>query len=185
MSGSDVAASGQRLLDTPDLLDQIRNGDSDAYNELFDRYTAQLEAFVGARLPGNRKTADDVAELVEEVSIRILPFVGRIEYRGIGSFWARLRETALVCVDEAWQDPPRNQDRSESGLLDRTQFIPFERALNDMPEQSRNAFLMRLELGLDYQSISEECAFASADAARQDISQTIENLGRELADSVA
>lgn len=195
MSGSESAASGQRLLDTPDLLDQIRNGDSEAYNELFDRYTAQLESFVGARLPTNRDNTSDVAELVQEVSIRILPFLGRIEYRGVGSFWACLRETALVCVDEVWRDAAarsktpaageRSSDRPGAGPLLRSQLIPFESVLNGLREQSRNAFLMRLELGLDYQSIAEECDFPSAAAARNDISRTIETLGREMAHSAA
>ena len=191
---SDVSPSGQRLLDTPDLLDQIRNGDSEAYNELFDRYTAQLESFVTARLPAKRDNSTDVAQLVEEVSIRILPFLGRIEYRGVGSFWACLRETALVCIDEIWQggDARTNRpaqcdpsvERPEAGHLLRSQLIPFESVLNAMPDQSRNAFLMRLELGLDYQSIAEECVFSSAAAAREDISRTIETLGREMADCV-
>ncbi len=189
MSGSDVASSGQRLLDTPDLLDQIRSGDSEAYNELFDRYTAQLESFVRARLPRKGDDSPDVADLVQEVSIRILPFLGRIEHRGVGSFWACLRETALVCVDEVWRNAAavaqRAPDRAEAGQLHRSQLVPFESILGEMPEQSRNAFLMRLELGLDYQSIAEECEFPSAAAARQDISRTIETLGREMADSVA
>ncbi len=209
VSGSDVVPSGQRLLDTPDLLDQIRNGDSEAYNELFDRYSAQLESFVRARLPSSTDNTPDVAELVQEVSIRILPFLDRIEYSGVGSFWTCLRETALVCIDEVWRDaaerlapsargsqpsngatnapaaPDRSGDHTEAGQLLRSQLVPFESVLAGLPDRSRNAFLMRLELGLDYQSIAEECDFPTAAAARQDISRTIETLGRKMADNAA
>lgn len=189
---------GPGLLDTSTLLERIRGGESEAYNELFDRYRSRLDVFLRSRLPPSARHLLETQDLVQEVCIRTLPNLERFDYRGIGSFWAYLRKIALNHAaevwrkyasklaeerlnQESWRAPAADDAPPLAGLLAREEFETFEGVLHRLSEKKRYALLMRIELGLDFKTISSECDYPSANAARMDVTRTIEAVGREMA----
>lgn len=190
------------LMDTSDLLTRAQGGNSEACNNLFDRYRKYLEAFLGGRLPRKARSLMETQDLVQEVYIRALPNLNHFVYRGIGSFWAYLRKIALHYIfevwrsysngskemplpEESWLSPAAGDAPPLIGLLEKEQFESYERAVDKLAERKRYAFLMRIELGLDYSTIAKECDYTSADAARMDVRRTIEWLVKEMTDHAA
>jgi DNA-directed RNA polymerase specialized sigma24 family protein len=64
--------------------------------------------------------------------------------------------------------------------LSEEQFQAFEKALEKLSDQQRQAVLMRLELELDYDVIAAECGYPSANAARMGIARTLGRIGKEM-----
>lgn len=185
------------LLETGDLISRIRAGEGQAQSELFDRYSYRLNAFMRARLPVAARGLMETQDLVQEVCIRVVPSLEQFDYRGIGSFWAYLRRIALNYVHEVWrkfatrqvQEPllqeswcaPEAQDSPPlTGLIQKEQFQSFEHALEKLEERKRQALLMRLELGLQYRIIAEECGYSSEDAVRKDIHRNLDRVAMEM-----
>src|SRR5436190_413181 len=83
------------LLETRDLLLRGRNGEQDAIDRLFARYRGRLERFVRSRLSATTRVHVDAADVVQDVLVRACSAIDRFEWRGIGSFWAFLRQIAL------------------------------------------------------------------------------------------
>lgn len=178
------------------LIRRTRAGDGDAGNELFLRYAKPLERFVRARV---HQTAD-ADEVLQEAQMRAVAAVhapSGFEYRGIGSFWAFLRQIArnmiieqarrggrrgrmAVLPDESWNAPKAPQAPILSKLIGKEQLDAFERALEKESEQHRNAVLMRLELNLGYREIAAECRFPGEDAARMAIHRALERIAQEM-----
>jgi len=191
--------STSNLQETQELLGRIRDGDADACGALLERYRSRLEIFLRARLSAAARSLLETQDLVQEACIKTLPHVDRFQHRGIGSFWGYLRRIALNCVNdvyrqraamngncrlpqESWCAPAAPDSPPITGLLVREQFESFEKVLEKQTEKRRHALLMRLELGLDYQTIADECGFPTANAARMDVQRTIESVGKEMAD---
>jgi len=63
--------------------------------------------------------------------------------------------------------------------------LTFENVIGQLPDRQRHALLMRLELGLKYKIIAEECDYPSPDAARMDVRRTMAAVGREMAGHAA
>lgn len=185
------------LLATRQLLDRVRAGDQAARDDLFDRYRRKLEMFLRARLPDDLRRLADTQDFTQDVSIKALTSLERFEYRGLGSFWAYLRTIALNQLIEAVRKQQRRGEARSlpdgssgepagtgtsplSALVRKEEFLAFESALERVPERQRHALLMRLELGLDYPAIAEECGFPSADAARMAITRALKHVAEDL-----
>ena len=198
MDESRSSDTSSNLHETRHLLGRIRDGDADACGDLFERYRTRLELFLRARLPAPSRSLLETQDLVQETCIKTLPHVDRFQHRGIGSFWAYLRRIALNCINDVWRRnaasfgeirltpdsrcaPEAPDSPPLAGLVVKEQFESFERVLEKLPERRRQALLMRLELGLDYRTIADECGFSTANAARMNVQRTIETVGREMA----
>jgi RNA polymerase sigma-70 factor, ECF subfamily len=160
-----------------------------------ERYRPALERFLHSRLPPRVRRLEDTQDAVQEVLLRAHRTLERFEYRGVGSFWAYLRTIARNYALHAGEKRAAG-DRSLPedsflapvapdlapllALVGREQVEAFERALTVLPEPTREALLMRLELGLGYAEIAAESGYPSADAARMAIARALERVGREM-----
>jgi RNA polymerase sigma-70 factor (ECF subfamily) len=193
----DAADAASGLSMTRELLPLAKSGDRDARGELLARYQRPLERFLHARLPPSARGLGDTQDLVQEVFARTLDSLSELEFRGAGAFWSylrtvgaryvvdlsRKRSPAAAAGDELADSrvAPRSLEQSPlAQVVGREQIDAFERALEHLPERSREALLLRLELGLDYASIARELAFPSPDAARMAVTRALGDVAREM-----
>ena len=185
------------LLATADLLARIRGGERGAADDLFRRYRPRLLAFVHSRVPPSARATADTQDVVQEVCVKILRSLDRLHDRGIGSFWGFARTLAKNhLVDLARRGGARREGKlaSDSGaapadpadgplraLCGGEAAAAFDRALEGLPPRVRDGVVMRLELGLDWDSVAREGGFPSADAARVAVKRALAFVAKEMA----
>ena len=179
------------------LLASVRAGSTDARDELFRRFQPRLTAWLRQRLPSHARRLEDTQVMVQEVCLKAFLALDRFERRGIGSFWMFLRTTAHHHLIDVVRR--RRRDENKEPMPDDSHVVPaapgatpledverheitesFERALQTLPERTRHAVAMRLELAIDYATIADECGFSSPDAARVAIARAITLIAREM-----
>lgn len=186
------------LLQTRDLLAEVRAGRSEAQEELFERYGPLLRQLLHGRLPQSARGMQETQDLVQEVCLQALRTLDRFEYRGVGSFWWYLRRIALNRLNDVYrgsraatsleglteedpaQDPPALERSLMSGLVAREHLEIFERSLERLSDKNREALVMRLELDMSYRSIAEECGYPTEDAARAAIKRALRKVYEEM-----
>lgn len=181
------------ILATSDLLSRVRRGDEAARDDLFRRFRVPLERFLHGRLPSAARGVMDT----QDICVKVFRSLDRFEHRGIGSFWAYLRQAAMNTIRDLPKTPgklsnadalpeasryhPAQEGPSpDRSALQQEDLAQFERAIATLPERQRHAVLMRLELDLDYKWIAAECGFPSPDAARMSVSRGLELVAKEM-----
>lgn len=197
MTSRDLARIDSDLLETGGLLEQARRGDREARETLFRRYRAPLARFLHLRLPVPARGLFDTEDVVQEVCAHAFLGLDRFEYRGIGSFWGYLRRIGINRVLKAARRSSRRPPSAAASedtaadalspdaspldaLLAREEYEAFDRALDHVSRRSREALLMRFELGLAFDTIASDCGYPSADAVRMAICRTMDRLAEEL-----
>src|SRR5262245_5586451 len=111
------------LFATNDLLKRTRAGDREAIEILFRRYRQVLQDFLHKRLPPASRSLLETEDLVQEVLTRAITALPSFEYRGIGSFWAYLRQIGLNHLSEMARKSQRADQRAvslhESSVIER------------------------------------------------------------------
>ena len=146
-----------------DLLDRYRRGDAAAMDQLVDRHAAAVYAFV-ARFVGDRELAED---LTQEVWLRLL--------RRPEAFGGHARLTTWlfavarnVCIDAArraqrrqGETPPDLHDVPDPGpgvlarVAGRELGELVAQAVDALPPEQREVFLLREQTPLTFQQIAE------------------------------
>jgi RNA polymerase sigma factor (sigma-70 family) len=198
MNGPAPGEDASGFFKTQILLARAQAGDGDAKAELLERYRPSLERFLHSRLPPTARRVHDTHDLVQEVNVRALANLPRLEHRGAGAFWSYLRTIARHHVieiskreanpvrgrslpEDSHEIPPARQSTPSSILVRREQLEAFEKSIEALSEKHRQALLLRLELDLDYASIARECDFPSPDAARMAVCRAVLRVGEEMA----
>ncbi len=184
------------LIATIELVTLARQGDRSAAEQLFRRYRPRLEAFLYARVPLRARHLFDTQDVVQDVCVKIFAALDRFKAHGIGSFWCFARsvarnhlidaarrgdavhETAIhegsgSCPEMVAPGPPEVSQGHEAAE-------DFDRALEKLPDRVRTALLMRLELGMEWSVIAEECDYPSPDAARVAIKRALQEIAKEM-----
>jgi RNA polymerase sigma-70 factor (ECF subfamily) len=84
---------------THNLIQRVKEGDSDAFTGLFDKYRSRLAVLIHYRLGQDLRRFVDVDDVLQETLIRAYRDIGRFDYRSPGSFmnWlARIAEHVLA-----------------------------------------------------------------------------------------
>lgn len=175
------------------LLAQARAGDGAARERLFARFLPRLEQWAHRRLPHNARGIADTDDLVQVTLVRALNRLEAFEYRREGAFLAYLRTILLNVVREEIRrsrpllnreevdDRIPSRSRSElERLIGAETLERYEAALAELPEDQREAVLMRLEFGYSHEEIAEALGKPSADAARMTVARGLAKLGERL-----
>ena len=187
---------GLDLENTAALIHQAQAGDRSAMEHLLERHREALLRFLHGRLSPAARSVTDTNDVVQDVFKAALVNIQRFEYRGLGSFWAYLREIGMNrALHEERSAATRNTvngsnhfrsaeggETPSDGLARREVGAAYEAALQKLSEQVRNAFLLRFELGLPYEAIAHECGYPSHDAARMAIVRASALLAKDLSD---
>lgn len=183
------------LQDTANLLSQVQAGDRQAYNTLIKRYYPHLLHLLHQKLSPMSRSAMDTQDLVQDVLIKAFPNLKRFQYRGIGSFWAYLRQIAINHIRQVWNKqtlkktplpedsrmtPLAKEKEPPANIILNEDFEAYEKALDRLAPKDREAYLMRMDLGCPYKVIASEMDYPSEDAARKHIVRVSKKLFQEL-----
>jgi RNA polymerase sigma-70 factor, ECF subfamily len=175
------------------LLEQARNGDSYALNRLLQRYLPRLTRWASGRLPRWARDMSDTDDLVQDTLVRSVANLPRFQPKGDGALQAYLRTAIMNRIrDEVRRrgrqpDPstldPSFRDAGQSPLelaIGRELLNRYDRALDRLTVEEREAVIARIELGCSYQEIAEASDRPSADAARMAVSRALVRLAEEM-----
>ncbi|HLA97694.1 MAG TPA: RNA polymerase sigma factor [Anaerolineales bacterium] len=105
--------------DTTQLLNKARNGDTEAYGELYERYAPRVFRYLYAHL-NNRQDAED---LTEEVFIRVWRSIASYKEQGVPYLAYLFRVARNALIDHYRKNASTKQEVSiaDISLQDRTQ----------------------------------------------------------------
>jgi RNA polymerase sigma factor (sigma-70 family) len=175
------------------LLQRARNGDPQAADLLFGRYLPILRRWASGRLPRWARDVTDTHDLVQETLLQTFRKIDTFEYRGVGALQAYLRQVLVNRIRLEFRKTSRrpdgttlddvHEDRGASPLeeaigvqaLDR-----YERALQRLRPEEREAIVARVELGLSYDELATALSKPTADAARKAAQRALIRLAEEM-----
>jgi len=168
------------------LLGRVRDGDDGARDELVRRLLPRLRRWAHGRLPQYARDLADTDDLVQVTLLRALDHVSEFEPQREGAFLAYLRRIVLNAVRDELRRAARRPARTELGetlpqpgpsvveqAIGRETVEAYEAALATLPEEQREAVIMRVEFGYTYPEIAEALGRPSANAARMAVSRAL------------
>jgi RNA polymerase sigma-70 factor (ECF subfamily) len=176
---------------TVEMVRRIRNGDTNARGELVRRYTPMIRRWASGRLPSNARNLTDTDDLVQVAMIRALNHIDNLRLEHPGALFVYLKQVVLNAIkDEIRRNRARNEhveiqadslqveaqspDDPEKLYVD---LDAYEKVLATLPKRQQRLLVMRLEFGLAYDEIAQECS-TTADAARMMVSRAVLQLAR-------
>jgi RNA polymerase sigma-70 factor, ECF subfamily len=175
------------------LLAQLRDGDAQALNRLLQRYLPRLSRWASGRLPRWCRDLSDTDDLVQDTLARSLSNLSRFRPQGEGALQAYLRRAIVNRIrDEIRRrgrqpemtaiepDVPANGQSPLEAAIGSELLEKYDRALERLPNEDRDAVIARIELGYSYAEIAEALERPSADAARMLVSRALVRLAEEL-----
>ena len=187
-SGQDPPATESLI-----LLERVRAGDIAALNRLMDRYLPRLSRWASGRLPHWARDLSDTDDLVQDTMIRSVANLGHFEARGEGALQAYLRGAVMNRIrDEIRRRrrtpvqspldstiPATGQSPLESAIGGEV-LEKYDRALDRLEPETREAVIARIEMGCSYAEIAELMEKSSPDAARMMVSRALLKLAEEM-----
>jgi RNA polymerase sigma factor (sigma-70 family) len=196
LTDSPEASRGRPNLEsTALLLERARSGDEAARERLFARFLPILTRWAHRRLPVRARGLADTDDLVQITLIRALNRIGTFEPRREGAFLAYLRTILLNAVREQLrrslrmpehealdEDSGRPEPSEFERWVGREKLELYERGLANLPEDQREAVLLRVEFGYSHQQIADALGKPSANAARMAVARALVVLARAIDD---
>lgn len=192
-SGLDPAAVPLPLDATALLLSRVRAGDAEAREALCARFLPLLRRWARGRLPQGVRDLAETDDLVQVALLRALDRVEGFEARREGAFLAYLRRILMNLVrdeirghqrrptrtslEETGADAPLARVEQEVGF---ETLASYERALESLPEQQREAVMLKVEFGYTYDEIAAAIGSPSRDAARMMVTRAIALVAAEM-----
>lgn len=91
------------------LVERVKQGDQDAFTQLFAKYRSRLAVLVHYKLGTNLRRDADVDDVLQETMLRAYRDIERFEYQTPGSFMSWLARIA----DHVMMDAARAQNRQK------------------------------------------------------------------------
>lgn len=180
---------------TTDLLALVRAGDGRALERLLARVLPPLRAWAHRRLPQRARDLAETDDLVQVTLVRALHHLQRFEPRGEGALLAYLRQILLNQVRDEVRRTSRRGVGEVAGetlpdpapslveqAVGRETLERYERALQRLSEDQRQAVLLKVELGYSNAEIAEVLGRPSADAARVFVARALAALAEQMHD---
>lgn len=187
MTGRDPSATTSIV-----LLARVRTGDTVALNQLLQRYLPRLARWASGRLPHWARDLSDTDDLVQDTLVRTVANLDHFEARGEGALQAYLRSAVMNRI----RDEIRRKRPLPAGSLDSTLTAggqspleaaiggelldKYDRALDRLDSEAREAVIARIEMGCSYAEIAESLGKTSPDAARMTVSRALVRLAEEM-----
>lgn len=183
------------LESTGELILALRAGKTEARDRLFRRCLPPLRSWARGRLPRYGRDLSETDDLVQITLLRALDKVEDFVPEREGSLLAYLRTVLLSIVRDEVRRTARARQRivlaesldmsgakGEDGMADLEELEAFEAAVAQIEEPKRSAVILRVEMGMDYDSIAAELGFPSGNAARMAIQRALAQLAGSLTD---
>jgi RNA polymerase sigma factor (sigma-70 family) len=187
------ASGPSELESTATLLTRVRAGDRLARERLARRYLATLLRWGHGRLPSHSRDLSDTQDLVQNTLLKALDRLASFEPRHEGAFLAYLR---TILLNEVRGEIRRNARRPRRTPLDDDIADPglspverevgsaalraYERALDALGTEEREAVILRVELGFTHQQVAEALGKPSPDAARMLVARAMVRIAEAM-----
>lgn len=193
LTSPDVPLLPPSLDTTQVLLERVRAGDDSARERLFARVLPALTRWAHRRLPLNARDMHATDDLVQVALMRAFRNLDTFECRGEGAFLAYLRAILLNAVRDEVRGAVR---RGNARPLSAPQVDPgpsaleltvghetlrrYETALATLPEDLREAVILKVEMGYDNARLAEATGRPSANAARMAVARALVRLAEAM-----
>ena len=185
----------ERLDSTIVLLERARAGDADALDRLFARHVKPLRRWISGRLPKWARDMADTDDLVQDALLQTFKRIEVFDPRGPGALQAYLRQAVFNRVrDELRRKGRRPESTDLDGVEVASDQSPleeaigseavnrYERALQRLRPEEREAIVARVELGYTYEELAEALGKPTPDAARKAAQRALLKLASEMKD---
>jgi RNA polymerase sigma factor (sigma-70 family) len=175
------------------LLRRAQAGDEQAMNDLLARHIPRLQRWATGRLPVGIRTMNDTGDIVQEAVIKALKHFSGIELCSEGAFQAYLRKAVHNRIIDQYRRvvrrPPREEIPESAAAPGRNPFDAaaaveelehYERALDTLSEEDREAIVQRVEFELNYDELAVRLGKPSAAAARMAVKRAIVRLAKAM-----
>jgi len=142
------------------LMKAYANGNMEAFESLYDRHRGPLYRYI-LRQVGHAATANDLyqgswekiikARKTYRASAPFQAWMYRIAHNHMMDYFRQVRPVSDMLPDEIEADIPG----PEKQLLDDHRDSDLRRAVKQLPPEQKDALLLKLEAGLDLQTIAE------------------------------
>jgi RNA polymerase sigma factor (sigma-70 family) len=179
---------------TIDLVLRANDGDQGALDDLFARYETRLRRWAHGRLPRPARGAMDTQDLVQETLVKVFQRIPAFEPRHPGAFrdyvwttlWNRIRDIARMHTrrgptDALASDLPSPAPSPLEEAMGQEVFDRYERAMDRLRPEEREAIIARVELGLSHAEVAEALGKPSGAAAHMAVSRALVRLAEEMA----
>jgi len=179
---------------TIDLVARAKTGDRAALDALCARCLPALRRWARGRLPRHARGLLDTGDLVQETVLHALPRLAEFEPRHQGALQAYLRQAVANRIrDEVRRAarrptaelPADSPDVSPSPLeraIGRQGVERYEKALQRLRPEEREAIVNRIELQLSYEELAVALAKPTPNAARVAVTRAVARLIEEMDD---
>ena len=171
------------------LLGLIREGDSQAREDLVRRYLPALLRWARGRLPRPARDLMDTDDIVQVSFLRSLDRVGAFELRWKGAFMAYLRRVLMNEIRDQMRRanriplkeslPEHMPELGPSPLeeaMGRQQIEVYEKGLATLTEEQQEAVMLRVEMGFTYKEVAEALGSPSPNAAHMVVARALVRL---------
>ena len=155
------------------LLSRVRNGHTEARQEILNLYQARFRHWVQLRMSPQMQAHVSIEDLIREALNRSLDYLIQFKQVREGSFVVYFRQQLLhalenlVNPDSAVGSKSVTTDEIDlNKLADTDELARYESALSQLQDIQREAVILKLELHLDNTTIAAALDCPSANAAR-------------------
>lgn len=177
-----------------DLLLKAQSGDQEALDLLLARYLPRLQRWASGRLPVSAREMFDTGDLVQDAVINALRHLNTLEIRHEGTVQAYLRSVVnnrIIDLYRRGERQPQREEFPENAAAQNTSPLEaaigaeaierYERALQRLRDEDREAIILRVELGFDsWDEVAVQLGKPSAAAARMAVKRAIARLAEEM-----
>ncbi len=187
------AAPATSLDSTFELIARARGGDQVALDRLFARHLGPLKRWARGRLPRWARDLASTDDLIQDTMLRTFKRVEDFEPRRVGALQAYLRQAVLNRLRDELRRKARQPqalglsdvelEMERSPLEDaigREAVESYERALERLRPEEREAIIGRVELGLSYDDLAQALGKTSSEAARKAAQRALLRLAEEM-----
>jgi len=175
------------------LIERARAGDQEALERLFARHLKPLQRWARGRLPKWARDLADTDDLVQDTLVQTFKRIEHFEPRRVGALQAYLRQAVLNRIRNELRRKGRQPhatdlegievDSAESPLeqaIGREAVERYERALERLTAEEREAIIARVEMGYTNEELAEALGKPTPDAARKAAHRALVRLAEEM-----
>jgi len=191
--GDDQPTQVGDLESTATILRRVRAGNATARDELARRYLPVLKRWAHGRLPRSARDLIETDDLVQVTLLRALDQIEGFEPRREGAFLAYLRQILMNRIRDEIRRARRQPGRAELAddlrapdpspfeeAAGREALEAYERGLEKLTDEQREAVLLRIELGLTHVQVAEAMGSPSPNAARMLVARALARMAEVM-----
>jgi len=175
------------------LIERARAGDEEALERLFAKHLKPLQRWASGRLPKWARDLADTDDLVQDTLLRTFKKIDSFEPRRVGALQAYLRSAVLNRLRDELRRKGRQPESTNldsvaveaadsplEAAVGREKVEAYEKALQRLKPEEREAIITRVELGYSYEEMAVMLDKPSAEAARKTAQRALVRLAEEM-----